>query len=151
MTVASVTEKRKGKKKNWVCERDGVGGWWWGCRWRRWEMKEEEGVGYMASSPTSCWLIRSCWAGSPESCIHAGLTHPQTHTCDSSESRTRSVAAIVARCNKRNSICHLCYCISDDPWRGAERMTLWPQHCWLPTRLEMSYSQHLEVTNISQI
>lgn len=23
----------------------------------------------MASSPTSCWLIRSCWAASPESCM----------------------------------------------------------------------------------
>lgn len=103
---------------------------WWGWRWigkrkeevgeeRRW--REEE---CMASSPTSCWLIRSYWAASPESCMHAGLTHPQAHTCDSSESRTRSLAAIVVRCNKRNSICQLCYCISNNPWRGFERMNM---------------------------
>lgn len=42
-------------------------------------------------------------------------------TPDSSQSRTCSLAASVLLCNKRNSICQPCYCISENPQRGLEK------------------------------
>lgn len=95
IVVVKVEREKKGG--------DGGGGRDWG--------------GGMAGFPTSCWLITSCWAGSPGSCVQ--LWHILGLAPVILPSQGRAHSAIVGPGNKGNSICQLCYCIRDDPQRES--------------------------------
>lgn len=129
-------KRKEGSEERWVA----------GVKVERRKKKvKQEGI---ASSPTSCWLIRSCWAASPESCMHAGLTHPQAHTCDSSESRTRSLPLLFDAIKGTQFVSSVIALVTV-PWDALKE---W--FCGLEDvqhNKKISYLHHFKVTNISEI